>query len=147
MAEVQGVLIGVSSPSSCHCDTKTWPHPTACRLQCWYVSGQTTNRVRTQPHPSSDRLPKVFLSPQPPLNIPLDTVLPTRETRSSSTHQWGDTIPSYQEACMSILDQPHPPGGKHSKQEEPQSCSRWNRGCKLRKLVKMRQQRNLFQTK
>ena len=47
---------------------KTWPHPTACRLQCWDSSGQTTNRVGTQPHPSADSLLKVVLNKQLPDN-------------------------------------------------------------------------------
>ena len=32
------------------------------RLQCWVASGQTTNRERTQPHPSADKRIKVLLS-------------------------------------------------------------------------------------
>ena len=32
-----------------HFGTKTWTHPTAYRLQCLYTSGQTINRVGTQP--------------------------------------------------------------------------------------------------
>ena len=58
----QGILITVSSPRGHHFGTKTWPYPTACRLQCWDTSGQTTNMVGTQLHPSSNRLPKVVLS-------------------------------------------------------------------------------------
>ena len=127
--------------------TPRWPHSTACRLQCWDASGQTTNRAGTQPHPSADRLPKVFLSPQPPLNTSLDMALPTRGTRPSSTHQWAGTSPSYQEVCTSLLDQPKPPGGRQQKQEELQSCSLWNGDHKHRKLDKMRQQRNMLQTK
>ena len=49
--------------------------------------------------PSADRLYKVSLNPQPPINIPLDTVLPTRGTRPSSTHQWAGTSSSHLEAC------------------------------------------------
>ena len=41
--------------------------------------------------------------------MPFDTVLPTRGTRTSSTHQWAGTGPS-------LLDQLHP-GGRHQKQE------------------------------
>lgn len=47
--------------------------------------------VGTQPHPSADRLPKDFLSPQRPLDIPLHMALPTRGPRPSSSHQWTDT--------------------------------------------------------
>ena len=42
---------------------------------------------------------KVVLSSQPPLNTPLDMVLPTKGTRPSSTHQGAGTSPSHQEAC------------------------------------------------
>ena len=65
-----------------------WTHPTACRCQCWDTSGQTTNCAGRQPHPSANRMPKDFLSPQPPLDMPLDMALPTRGPRPSSTHQW-----------------------------------------------------------
>ena len=74
--------------------TKTWPHPIACRLQSWDASGQTTNRMGTRPHSSVDRLPKVVLNQQLPANIFRDMGLPTRGTRSSSTHQWAGTNPS-----------------------------------------------------
>ena len=57
-----------------HFGTKTWPHSTAYRLQSWEASGQTTNRVGTQPHPGEDRLYKVILTPEPPLTTPLDPV-------------------------------------------------------------------------
>ena len=39
-----------------------------------------------------------------PLNRPLDTALPNRQTRPSCTHQWGGTSPSHQEACTRLLD-------------------------------------------
>ena len=52
-----------------------WPRdgapPTASRLQCWKASGQMSKRVRTQPHPSPERLSKVFLSQQLPIRTPL----------------------------------------------------------------------------
>ena len=58
------------------------------------MSGQTNNRVAAQPHPSADRLLKVFLS----------MALPTRGTRPNSTHQWAGTSLSHQKACTSLLD-------------------------------------------
>ena len=64
--------------------TKNWPHPTACRHQCWDASGQTSNWMGTKVHPTSDRLPKDFLSTQPPLDTPQGTILPTWGQRSSS---------------------------------------------------------------
>ena len=44
--------------------SETWPHPRAYKFQCWNASGQTTNMVGTQPHPSAERLPKIVLRPQ-----------------------------------------------------------------------------------
>ena len=41
-------------------------------------------RQGTQPHPSAGRLPKDILSLQPLLDMPLDTVLPTRGPKPSS---------------------------------------------------------------
>ena len=75
------------------------PHTTTCSLQCCKVSGQTTTKIGTQPHPSEDRLPKVILSSQPPQNAPLEMALPFRGTRPSPTHQRTGTSPSHQEAC------------------------------------------------
>ena len=76
--------------------TKTWPHPITCRLQYWDHSGQTEKKVRTQLHPS-DRLPKDFLSPQSPLDIPLDMALPTRPY---CIHQWEVTNPSHRKSAQ-----------------------------------------------
>ena len=81
-----------------------------------------------------------------PLNIPLETALPTWETRPSSTHQWAGTSPSHQKACTSLLDQPYPPGGRQQKQEL-QPCRLWNRNLNHRKLDKMRWQRNMSHVK
>ena len=80
----QGVLIGLGFSGGCHFVTKMWRHPTICRIQCWDASGQTTNRAGAQHHPSSDRLPKIFLSPQPLLNTPL------LYTKQKQTHRHRD---------------------------------------------------------
>ena len=98
----QEIFISVSAPGGCHIGTKTWSHETACSLRCWDTSGQTTKRAGTQPHPPAGRLPKVFLSPHPPLDTPLDTAPPTRGTRPSSVHQRAGTSLSRQEACKSL---------------------------------------------
>ena len=45
------------------------------------------------------------------------------------------------------LDQPHPPGGRHQKQEELPSCSLEKTDHSHRKLDKMGWQRNMFQKK
>ena len=81
----------MSPPGSRHFLTKTWSHPTACKLKSLDASGQTSNRAGTQPHPSADKLLKAVLSPQPPLKAPLDMGLSTIETRPSLTHQGADT--------------------------------------------------------
>ena len=110
----QGIVISVSNPGNCHFG-KIWPHPIACRHQCREAPGQITNRVGTHPHPSADRLPKGVLSMQPPLIISLDTALPTRWTRPSSTHQWAATSLSHQETYSKAPCQLQPQGGKHQK--------------------------------
>ena len=90
-----GVLIGLRPPGGCHQDLAP---PNSYRLLCidscvgCLTSTQATNRVGTQPHPS-DSLLKVSLS----------TTLPTRRTRSTSTHQWAGTRPSHEETCTRLL--------------------------------------------
>ena len=88
------------APGNIHWRELSW------RLSIWHqdlapVLGclRPNNRMGTQPQPSADRLPKVNLSPQLPIYIPLDTSLSTRGTRPSSTHQWAGTSSSHQEAC------------------------------------------------
>ena len=76
-----------------HFGTESWPNSTACRLHCWDMSDQTTHRAETQPHSSTDRLPKVILSSQSTLDTGLDTVLPTRGVGPSSPNQWAGTSP------------------------------------------------------
>ena len=140
----QWVLIGVGPLGGQHFLTKTWPHPTACRLQCWDASGQTTNRTWTQLHPSVDKLLKVFVNKQLPDKHTPDTDLPTRGTRPSS--RWaGTSLPSG--SLRKPLRQPHPPEGRKQKQEELQPCSLQNRNSNHRKLDKMRWQRNMSQMK
>ena len=114
----QRILISVSSPRGPHFGIKTWPHPIAYRFQCWNASGQTTSRMGTHTHPSADRVPKAILSSQPPINTPLDTALPTRGTRPSSTHKWASTSPSHQKASTRSLRTNLTHEGRHQKQEE-----------------------------
>ena len=52
----------------------------------WWLS-----KHAAQPHPSEDRLPKDILSPQPPLDMPLHTAQPIRESRPSPALQEGFT--------------------------------------------------------
>ena len=59
---------------------------------------QTTSKIRKQPHPIAERLPKIIIRPQTPQNTPPDMDLPTRKTRSSLIHQNTGTSPLHQEA-------------------------------------------------
>lgn len=56
--------------------------------------------------------------------------------------QWADTSPSYQDACTKPWINLF-----HQRQEELQTCSLRNGDHKYRKLDKMKQQRDMFQTK
>ena len=123
------IFVSVTSPEGCRFGTKTWPHPTGSRLQCWVASSQTTNRVGTQPDPLADRLPEFVLSAQPQLNTLLDMALPTRGTRPSSTPVGRQQFLPPGRLNKS-LDQPHPPGVRYQKQEELQTCSLRNRNHK-----------------
>ena len=58
---------------------------------------QKTSKTVSQLHPITERLPKIIIRPQTPQNTPLDTVLPTRKTRSSFIHQNTGTSPLHQE--------------------------------------------------
>ena len=64
--------------------------------------GPNNKLGRDKLHPSTDRLPKDFLSPQLPLDMPLVMALPTRGPRCSSTHQGAGTSPSHQEDYTSL---------------------------------------------
>ena len=80
--------------------TKTWPQPTAYKLQFWNTSGQMAQQGRIQP-----QLPAVirdFLNPKLPLDVSLDTTLPTRGPRTKSTNQWAGISLSCQEMCTGL---------------------------------------------
>ena len=96
------IIISVRSPRGYHFG-KIWPRAPVLRSP-----SPTINRVRTQPHPSGNRLPKVFPGTHLPLITPRDKATPTRGSRLSSTHQ---------EARHKSLYQLHPQGGRHQKQE------------------------------
>ena len=91
-----GILISMSSPGGYHFGSETRPHKIAFRLHFWDTLHQTTNRIKTQPHPSADRQMKVVLSQHSPWQTLLN-----RGIRPSSTHQWEDTSLSHQKACTS----------------------------------------------
>ena len=59
---------------------------------------QTTSKTGTQPHPLTERLPKIIIRHQTPQNTPPDVDLPTRKTRSSLIYQNTGTSPLHQEA-------------------------------------------------
>ena len=81
-----------------------------------------------------------------PLNTPLDTALPNRGKRPSCNDQVGRHQSLSPGNLHKPLDQPYPPGGRHQKQEELQTCSLRN-DQKHRKLDRMRRQRNMSQMK
>ena len=88
--------------------------------------------------------------PQPPINTPLDTALPTRGIGSSSNTALPPVsrYPSLPPGSLhKPQDQPHPSGDRQQKQEDLQSCSLQNGDHKERKLNKMRWQRNTFHLK
>ena len=77
------------------------PRPSSTQRPASYSAGhpmQTTSKSGTQPHPLAQRLPKIKIRPQTPLNRPPDVDLPTRKTRSSLIHQNTGTSPLHQEA-------------------------------------------------
>ena len=93
----------------------------------WCTRTNNQKDRNTAPSHSRQQL-KVFLSPQPSLKYTLDTALPTRGTRSSSSHQWAGTSPSHQEACTSVLDYPvHQRADTKSKRNyNPAACGTAN---------------------
>ena len=93
--------IGNSSPRDLHLNAKTQLPHNGQQVPVLDAPCQTTSKTGTQPHPLAQRLPKIILSSQTPQNTPLDTVLPTRKTRSSLTHQNTGTSPLHQEAYTS----------------------------------------------
>ena len=111
-------------------------------LQCFRPNNQ--QGVRTQLHTSADRLPKVILRRQLPLNTH-GIALPTWETRPSSTHQWAGTSPSHQEAWTSPWISLNKRASTRSKgYHNPSACGMENTN---RNLDKMKWQRNMFQMK
>ena len=45
----QGILNGKSSPGCLHLNSKTWLHPTACRVQCWMPHTKQQARQEHKP--------------------------------------------------------------------------------------------------
>ena len=79
-------------------------------------ANQLTGEV-TQPHSLVHRLPRSFLSPQPPLDTPLDRALPTRSPAPTSIRQQTGPSPALasRPAFLTRGQIPH--------QRKPQSCS------------------------
>ena len=90
----QGILTSVRSPGGCHFSTHPMQTPV---LGCL----GTKPTGWKQSHPSAYKFPKVLLTQQSPINIPLDIHLLIRRTKSHSTYQWEVTSPTYQEAYTS----------------------------------------------
>ena len=57
--------------------TKTWPHPTACRVQCWASSGPTVTLWEHSPTHEQTGCCLKTASPPLPQTLPLDMTLPT----------------------------------------------------------------------
>lgn len=93
----------MSPLGGCHFLTKTWPHPTTCRLQCWDSSGQTANRVGTQPHPSADSLLKVVLNKQLPDNKHTGRYGPSHQRDKPQLHP---PVGGYQSPQLGNLHKP-----------------------------------------
>lgn len=117
------VFTGMNSPGGCPSDTKTWPHPTVCRLQRRDALGQPTNRAATQPHESAARLP----------NFPEATATSKHTLWHNSVHQRDKTQLHTSEGRHQFLqpgslheplDQPHPLEWRHQKKRSyrPTAC-------------------------
>ena len=80
-------------------------------FQCWDASGQTTNRLGTQPNPSADRLPEVILSSQP-MHTPWHST--AHQQDKTQVHPPVSRQPSLPPGSLKkSLDQPHPPWDSH----------------------------------
>lgn len=86
---------------------ESWRAPWEGGGWLWLTLGQGHCHFSTKIwlHSSAERLPKISLNAQPPLNTPLDMVLPLKGTRSSTLHQWADSSPSHQEAWTNLNHQ------------------------------------------
>lgn len=72
---ILGNIRSVNPPAGCHFDSKIWWQKASSVLECLRPSNQQSS---TTAPPIRNRLPKIFLSPQPPLNELLNTALPIR---------------------------------------------------------------------
>ena len=105
----------MSSPGGHPFLTKTWPHPTAYRLQCWNTSGQTTNRVGIG-------CLKFYQAHSWSLNTTLDMALPRGGTRPSFIQQWTQTSPLPRKLAQAPETSLIHKGADQQKQEELQPC-------------------------
>ena len=108
----------------CHCEltfwllsAKAWHHQTAVRCQCWVTAVWTTEWVRTQPHPSANRL---------------NTKEPTPAARCAHIH--GSSPPGSQNPAPPTNGQTlAPPARKPTEVSRPASTTR-RRARKQEKL-------------
>ena len=100
-------------PTSWVLDTKTWPHTTACRLQCWDASGQPTHKPEIQPQLSADRLTE----PTETSRHAPGHALAHQRAKTQLQRQVGRHEPLLPRKTAQASNQPHTPGGRHLKQE------------------------------
>ena len=73
------------------------------RLQCWVASGQTTNRERTQPHPTTVKQIKVLLS----------------SAHQSNTQLYPPPVPPIRKLAKASQIASHPPEARRSTTLQP----------------------------
>lgn len=125
-----GLLSGRTPPRSRHFFSRTWPLPTACKLQCWRPAAWEHSPTYQQKHNL-----KSFEGC--PLNRSPDTALPTKGQAPALPTSRQEQVPPTGKPAQ--VSQSHPPRGRRQKQELP-LCSLQDRNCNHRKSDKMRQQ-------
>ena len=90
----QRMLTCVSSPKRLPFWRQDLAPPNRMQALVRSPSEQTTSRTGIQPQLRANRMPKVVLSSQLTINIPLDMALPTNGIRSKSTHRGQEPVPS-----------------------------------------------------
>ena len=78
-------------------------------------SEQATSRIGIQPHLRANRMLQVVLSSQLTINTPLDMALPTKGTRSKSTHRGQEPVPSTRKPAQT------PEPTLHARQQTPEA--------------------------
>ena len=110
------------------------------------LSCQTISKIGTQSFLLVESLFKTIQNPQASKNKPLDTALPFRETRFSSTHQNTGTSPSHQKTFKRYWCTP-PTRARHHDLEKLWPSRLQIEAPKYSNLSKMKRQRNKQQVK